>query len=249
MYARVKEGVVERIGSRPDWRTGATPNESRTLTDAELVEHGWLPVVGVAPEHDPLTQEVTTLPLSEWSVGATEVTRAWMVRDLTLEEAQTLAEERARLRAEETRNRRAAADNLVPALEVLANAVLSQAVAADTLSPEQLRSVAVLFARYVVGKAYAPPDVFEHEGVLYEVLLGHTSQSDWAPETSLTLYKPHYPAGVIPFWVAPTGAHDAPNIGDERRYEGNCWRSLINGNTTVPGSDPRWWEQFDCPAS
>ena len=49
-------------------------------------------------------------------------------------------------------------------------------------------------------------------------------------------------------WVMPTGAHDAPNIGDHRWYEGQVWRSLIVGNTTVPGSDPRWWEPTDPPA-
>ena len=43
-------------------------------------------------------------------------------------------------------------------------------------------------------------------------------------------------------WTAPTGAHDAPNIGDHRWHEGQVWRSLIVGNTTVPGSDDRWWD-------
>jgi hypothetical protein len=49
-------------------------------------------------------------------------------------------------------------------------------------------------------------------------------------------------------WQPPTGAHDAPNIGDHRWWEGQVWRSLINGNTTEPGSDPRWWEPADPPA-
>lgn len=45
-------------------------------------------------------------------------------------------------------------------------------------------------------------------------------------------------------WVMPTGAHDAPNIGNKRLYEGAIWESLIVGNTTVPGSDPRWWKKL-----
>ena len=49
-------------------------------------------------------------------------------------------------------------------------------------------------------------------------------------------------------WTAPTGAHDAPNIGDHRWFEGQVWRSLIVGNTTVPGSDDRWWETTVPPA-
>lgn len=55
---------------------------------------------------------------------------------------------------------------------------------------------------------------------------------------------PELPDDVID-WVPPTGAHDAPNIGDKRRYEGVIYRSKIDGNTTVPGSDTRWWEVAD----
>ncbi|MDL2317785.1 hypothetical protein LJC74_01650 [Eubacteriales bacterium OttesenSCG-928-A19] len=43
-------------------------------------------------------------------------------------------------------------------------------------------------------------------------------------------------------WVPPSGAHDAPNIGDKRRYEGVVYVSKMDGNPTVPGSDPRYWE-------
>ena len=49
-------------------------------------------------------------------------------------------------------------------------------------------------------------------------------------------------------WVMPTGAHDAPNIGDHRWHEWQVWRSLIDGNTTEPGSDDRWWESTEPPA-
>jgi len=49
-------------------------------------------------------------------------------------------------------------------------------------------------------------------------------------------------------WVMPEGAHDAPNIGDHRWHEGQVWRSLIDGNTTEPGSDDRWWETTEPPA-
>lgn len=43
-------------------------------------------------------------------------------------------------------------------------------------------------------------------------------------------------------WVPPTGAHDAYAVGDKVRHEGVIYASRIDGNTTVPGSDPRWWE-------
>ena len=49
------------------------------------------------------------------------------------------------------------------------------------------------------------------------------------------------PIDEYPEWVQPTGAHDAYNIGDHVTYQGEHYISNINGNTTVPGSDERWW--------
>lgn len=43
----------------------------------------------------------------------------------------------------------------------------------------------------------------------------------------------------------PSGAHDAVRIGEYRFHRQASWRSLIDYNTTEPGSDPRWWVQED----
>jgi hypothetical protein len=48
------------------------------------------------------------------------------------------------------------------------------------------------------------------------------------------------PEGVTD-WYPPTGAHDAYDVGDRVRHAGGIYISLIAANTTVPGSDPRWW--------
>lgn len=52
-------------------------------------------------------------------------------------------------------------------------------------------------------------------------------------------------APVVKDWVQPRGAHDAVRIGEYRRHAGAAYRSLIDYNTTEPGSDPRWWVQED----
>ena len=41
-----------------------------------------------------------------------------------------------------------------------------------------------------------------------------------------------------------TGAHDAYNTGDIVGRDGVLYESLINGNTTVPGSDERYWKVY-----
>lgn len=44
-------------------------------------------------------------------------------------------------------------------------------------------------------------------------------------------------------WVQPSGAYDAYDEGDKVTHNGKRYISKINGNTTEPGSDPRWWEE------
>lgn len=89
------------------------------------------------------------------------------------------------------------------------------------------------------------------DGVIYTVVERHgdgtvtVDVGDY--EFRLRLSDAEKPVHV-PEWVAPTGAHDAPNIGDHRWHDSQVWRSLIDGNTTVPGSDPRWWETTVPPA-
>ena len=49
-------------------------------------------------------------------------------------------------------------------------------------------------------------------------------------------------------WVQPTGAHDAYPVGYKVKHQINgkdvVWESLIVANTTIPGSDPRWWKDL-----
>ena len=118
---------------------------------------------------------------------------------------------------------------------------------ADRLTEQQLHDIAPLFDLYEVGVAYRVNKVLRFDGGLYRVLQAHTSQADWPPNTTASLYVAHYQPHEIPDWTMPAGAHDAPNIGDKRRHDGLCWQSLIDANTTEPGSDPRWWEQITCP--
>lgn len=46
--------------------------------------------------------------------------------------------------------------------------------------------------------------------------------------------EPEPEPGAEP-WVQPTGAHDAYNIGDLVTYQGQTWRSTVDGNVWTPG--------------
>lgn len=122
---------------------------------------------------------------------------------------------------------------------------------AQTLTEEQALEIATVYPAYEVGKSYEEGDIFSYgtngtgDPQLYKVVKDHTSQADWKPDAEPSLYDAF---GLneqgYPVWSPPTGAHDAYNTGDIVDYNGTLYKSKIDGNTTVPGSDDRWWEVY-----
>lgn len=120
---------------------------------------------------------------------------------------------------------------------------------AASLGDEQAMEVATIYDPWIEGKTYAAGDFFTYgtnsvgDPQLYKVNQNHTSQFDWLPDVTPALYTA---IGLneqgYPVWSAPTGAHDAYNTGDVVDYNGTLYESLIDGNTTVPGSDERFWK-------
>lgn len=122
---------------------------------------------------------------------------------------------------------------------------------AASLTEEQAMEIATVYDPWAEGKAYAAGTFLTYgvNGVgdpqLYKVVQAHTSQADWKPDATAPLYTPiGLDDNGYPVWSAPTGAHDAYNVGDVVDYEGTLYESLINGNTTVPGTDERYWAVY-----
>lgn len=120
---------------------------------------------------------------------------------------------------------------------------------ADTQLADMME-VATVFPKYKVGKTYKAKEVFSYgeNGVgdpqLYMSLQAHTSAEQWPPDATPSLYKKiGVTADGYPEWVQPLGVPDAYNAGDIVSYNGTLHRSLIDANTTVPGTDVRWWEE------
>lgn len=122
---------------------------------------------------------------------------------------------------------------------------------AASLDDEKAMEVATIYDPWMPGKNYIVGEflTYGQNGVgdpqLYKVVQAHTSQADWTPDKTASLFtaigldKEGYP-----IWSAPTGAHDAYNIDDVVDYNGILYISKINGNTTIPGTDERYWEQY-----
>ena len=139
-------------------------------------------------------------------------------------------------------NRLQAAEQLRKALQMFAN----------TLTDEQAMEIPAVYDPWQIGKAY-PAGEFLTYGVngvgdpqLYKVAQAHTSQNDWKPDITPALYTAiGLDDSGYPVWSQPTGAHNAYDTGDIVNYNGTLYVSNIDGNTTVPGSDGRWWSVYE----
>lgn len=122
---------------------------------------------------------------------------------------------------------------------------------AASLPEDKAMEIATIYPTWQPGKAYNGGEYVTYgtnavgDPQLYRVIdgKGHTSQADWTPDATASLYTA---VGLddagYPIWAAPTGAHDAYDIGDIVDHAGALYESQINGNTTVPGSDERYWK-------
>lgn len=138
--------------------------------------------------------------------------------------------------------------NKLQAAEQLRRAIQMYAA---SLADEQALEIPSIYPAWEAGKTYIQGNIITYgennvgDPQLYRVAQGHTSQADWLPDALPALYTPIglTPAGY-PKWSQPTGAHDAYNTGDIVDYNGTLYKSNINGNTTVPGTDERWWSIY-----
>ena len=89
---------------------------------------------------------------------------------------------------------------------------------------------------YKAGNILAYGVNADGETQLYTVLLDHTSQADWTPDTATSLYKPvGFTAEGVSIWTQPLGATDAYNAGDVVEHNGQQWVSDVDGNVWEPG--------------
>ena len=107
----------------------------------------------------------------------------------------------------------------------------------ETVTQEQLDSIATIYPPYRVGKPYKAGDIFVYENKLYRVNEGknHTSQADWIPSTTPSLYTKYTPAEVIAEWIQPLGAQDAYVLGAKVTHNGSTWESIVADNVWEPG--------------
>lgn len=104
------------------------------------------------------------------------------------------------------------------------------------LTDEQAASVPTLYREWESGVDYADGDRRLYGGVLYSCLQAHTSQADWTPEATPSLWaKVLIPdPEIIPEWEQPDSTNPYMK-GDKVTHNGKTWVSDLDNNTWEPG--------------
>lgn len=119
--------------------------------------------------------------------------------------------------------------------------IIEQSVA--SLDDETALQGVTLFPAWKSGQPYTAGDRVKYNDVLYKVLQDHTSQSDWTPDTAVSLFaKVLIPdPDVIPEWTQPDSTNPYMT-GDKVTYNGKTYVSTIDNNVWAP--DVYGWEEI-----
>lgn len=130
---------------------------------------------------------------------------------------------------------------------------LDRLIEKEELTEEQKNEFLDLYDPFEVGKPYKAGDKVRMEGVVYEVIQEHTSQSDWLPAAVPALFRVHLQRSttdddgeeveVIHEWVQPSGGHDAYHTGDKVKFNGNVYESSVDNNVWSP--DVHGWTEVE----
>ena len=93
-----------------------------------------------------------------------------------------------------------------------------------------------LFEKWQPDTEYITDMKVRYWDVLYKVLQNHTSQANWTPDVTPSLYaRVLIPdPTVIPDWVQPDSTNPYMT-GDKVRHNGHVWVSTIDNNVWEPG--------------
>mgnify|MGYP002577298525 FL=1 len=122
------------------------------------------------------------------------------------------------------------------------NRFMQMSVQSANLPDDQAMEVADLYPDWVAMKAYAVDEIVKYgvnadgETQLYKVIQAHTSQEDWKPDVTASLYKAiGFTDDGVSIWTQPLGATDAYMKGDVVSFEDQLWISTVDNNVWQPG--------------
>ena len=117
-------------------------------------------------------------------------------------------------------------------LEIV-NAIIS---IRESATDEQALNSIALYPEWRADVNYTVGQRVLYNSVLYKVLQAHTSQSDWTPDVSHSLFAQILipDENVIPEWIQPDSTNPYMK-GNKVIHNGITYESLIDNNVWEPG--------------
>lgn len=115
----------------------------------------------------------------------------------------------------------------------IVNAIIS---IRESVTDEQALNAIALYPEWRADVSYTVGQRVLYNSILYKVLQAHTSQSDWTPDVSPSLFAQVLipDENVIPEWVQPDSTNGY-SIGDKVTHNGVTYESLVDNNVWEPG--------------
>lgn len=176
-------------------------------------------------------------------VAIEEVTKAveTVVEDVKLQATEVVTKAKEEVVTEAVASAKAETEML--------KSVIRKLVRIDELPDEEINDLIDLYPVWEIDELVKVGEIRNFEGQLYKVIQEHTTQAEWTPPQTPSLWNTISPPtteegeDIIPEWVQPTGAHDAYKTGDKVIFEGQVYESLIDANTWSPSDYPQGWRE------
>lgn len=132
----------------------------------------------------------------------------------------------------------------IAAAETKLAEVSREALLAD-VDDEVALSMVCLYPVWQTGQTYKAGQRLRFgDGGFVKVLQDHTSQADWLPDATPSLYSViSDPAEEWPEFKQPTGAHDVYMAGDKTTYKGEHYTCKADNTAHSPEELPDAWEK------
>lgn len=105
------------------------------------------------------------------------------------------------------------------------------------ITDEQAISVSAIYPEWNKNIDYAINDRVLYNNILYKVIIAHTSQENWTPDVSPSLFTEVLIPDLetIYEWKQPDSTNPYM-IGDKVIYENETWVSIVDNNVWAPNS-------------
>lgn len=115
------------------------------------------------------------------------------------------------------------------------------------LTDEEASEIVFAMPKWVPDRGYSIGDRVRYGEHIYKVLQAHTSQADWLPSITPSLYARILPGQDgsgedIGDWEQPDSTNPYMT-GDKVRFDGKIYESLIDNNIWSPADYPAGWRE------